>query len=69
MSRPATSIVPEVTSIIRRMACAVDVFPQPDSPINASISPRRNENETPSTADIRWCGSRRSAAVRSRLTG
>ena len=48
-TRPAT-VRPGGDAIRRRIESDVTLFPQPDSPTIASVSPRATENDTPSTA-------------------
>ena len=48
-TRPAT-VRPGGDAIRRRIESDVTLFPQPDSPTIASVSPRSTENDTPSTA-------------------
>ena len=48
--RPSSSTAPEVGSIKRSTQRPVVVFPHPDSPTRASVSPRRSSKLTPSTA-------------------
>ena len=50
MSRPSKITSPLVGASSRRMARPVVVLPQPDSPTSPSVSPRRIEKLTPSTA-------------------
>src|SRR5262245_57118652 len=50
MSRPSKNTRPAVGCSRRRMSLAVVVFPQPDSPTRASVSPCRIETPMPSTA-------------------
>ena len=65
-SWPRKRIAPASGSTIRITDCAVVVFPQPDSPTSASISPSRPVKETPSTAWTRLFGRRRRATRRCR---
>jgi hypothetical protein len=53
MSWPSTSTWPAVGSSSLRMSLAVVVFPQPDSPTIASVSPWGTEKLMPSTA-LTW---------------
>ena len=57
-SVPSNRISPAVGLYSRRMQRPVVVLPQPDSPTNPSVSPRRTVKVTPSTALIcataRW---------------
>ena len=58
-SVPRNRIEPAVLSTIRITVWAVVVFPQPDSPTSATISPSATVNETPSTACTVSCSRRR----------
>ncbi len=50
MSRPSILMLPSVGSISRRTVRPTVDLPQPDSPTRPSVSPRRIEKLTPSTA-------------------
>jgi hypothetical protein len=69
MSRPSTLTAPPAGSTMRRIVCAAVVLPHPDSPTSATISPRRSENETPSTARTHCCGRLASRSAIDRRTG
>ena len=69
MSAPFRRIDPEVGSTSRRMVCAVEVLPHPDSPTRATISPFRRVKETPSTARTTCRGWRETVPTSPRRTG
>ena len=52
-SCPSSAALPLVGRISCRSALPTVVFPQPDSPTNASVRPRLRSSETPSTA-LTW---------------
>ena len=60
-SVPSNVTRPDVGSIRRRIARPVVVFPHPDSPTSASVSPRAMSKLTSSTARTGACGAPRSA--------
>src|SRR5439155_203334 len=62
-------MVPATGSTSRITVCAVVVFPHPDSPTSASISPAARENEMPSTAWATSFGRRAMAPMTPRWIG
>src|SRR5438876_5854436 len=69
MSVPSKRIVPVVGSTSRRTVRPTVVFPHPLSPTSPKISPRRSENETPSTAWTARSPPQRIRAIPGSFTG